>query len=131
MNIKGMKKLLIIGFLIACGISGTAQAVPGEIIDGFKKGDAKKIAAFFHDNLELQILDESHRTSKNQATRILQDFFKKYPPIDFKVNYEGTQQDSKYGLSTLVTKKDTFRINIYFMEGRAKKIIYSLSIEKL
>lgn len=100
------------------------------MVQAFGNGDAKKIAEYFHDNLEMKILEDVHITSKNQATRILQDFFKDYPPTSFKVTYEGTKQDSKYGIGTLSTKKGSFRINLYFMEGRKEKIIYYLSIEK-
>jgi hypothetical protein len=126
-----MKKLLFTMILVMLTFVSQGQTVPKDIVDGFKKGDARKIAAYFHDNLEMQILDESHVTSKNQATRILQDFFKKYPPSDFQVNYEGTEQDSKYGHSTLTTRKGSFRVSIYFMEGKQGKTIYSLSIEKI
>lgn len=126
-----MKKFLYTLILVMMTFAVQGQTIPKDIVDGFMKGDARKIASYFHNNLEMQILDESHVTSKNQATRILQDFFKKYPPKDFKVNYEGTEQDSKYGHSTLTTKKGSFRVNIYFMEGKPGKTIYSLSIEKI
>lgn len=105
--------------------------VPQGIVHAFEKGDAKALSAYFNDNIELKILKQEYITSKNQATRIMQEFFKENPPISFKVNYEGTKQDSKYGLGTLSTTKSSFSINIYFMEGKKEKIIYFLSIEKI
>jgi len=125
-----MKKIFSIVLLMA-GLSGFSQMVPGGIIHAFENGDARELSAYFNENLELQLPGENHVTSKNQATRIMQDFFKENEPLSFKVTYEGKKQDSKYGLGTLVTRKGTFRINIYFMEGKKEQTIYYLSIEKV
>jgi len=126
-----MKQFIIIFWFTCIHLMAYSQMVPESMVKAFANGDSKKIAEYFHDNLEMKILEDVHITSKNQATRILQVFFKDYPPTSFKVTYEGTKQDSKYGIGTLATKKGNFRVNLYFMEGRKEKIIYYLSIEKL
>lgn len=131
-----MRYLMISVLLLAVmnGISQTVQTVqtvPAEITEAFVKGDAKQLAEYFHDNLEMKILKNEYVTSKNQASRIMQDFFKHNPPLSFQLEYEGTKQDSKYGLGTLVTRKGSFSVNLYFLDGRKEKIIYSLSIEKI
>ncbi|MEX0987386.1 MAG: DUF4783 domain-containing protein [Bacteroidales bacterium] len=126
-----MKKFFLISILLLAGYAGITQVVSDKIIQAFESGDAKELATYFHNNLEMKILNKEQVASKNQATRIIQEFFKEYPPVSFKINYEGTQQDSKYGLGTLETGKGSFRINLYFMEGRTEKIIYYLSIEKI
>jgi hypothetical protein len=115
-------------FFVSAGIS---QMVPEGIILACKKGDARELSTFFHSNIELQILNETQITSRNQAARIMQDFFNKYPPVSFEVNYEDFKLDTKYGLGTLVSEKESFRINLYFMEVKKKKYIYYLNIEKI
>jgi hypothetical protein len=129
-NLKGMMRYLMTFILLVAALNSNAQMVPKEIIKAFEEGNAKQLAAYFHNNLEMQILKEEYVTSKNQAVRIMQDFFKENPPLSFQLKYEGTKQDSKYGLGTLVTRKGTFNVNLYFLEGRKEKIIYSLTIEK-
>ena len=124
-----MKYCIIIVFLFATVQLSHAQMVPEGIIQAFEKGNAKQLAAYFNNNVEMQIIDEEYVTSKNQATRILQDFFKKHPPVSFKITYEGVKQDSRYGLGTLECRKQKFRVNLYFMEGRKEKTIYFMSIE--
>jgi len=127
-----MKKQLFILIIFLVTSVSYAQMVPGGIVHAFEKGDAKDLSKYFHTNLEIKLLDKTYVSSKNQATRIIQEFFKKYPPVSFKVDYEDTKKDSKYGLGTLVSKKNnTFRVNLYFMEGKTEKIIYFLSIEKI
>lgn len=125
-----MKKQFLLYFFLLFTTIGFSQMVPEGMVKAFEKGDAKTIAEFFHDNIEIHILDDVYITSKNQAIRILQNFFKEYAPVSFSINYEAKKEDSKYGLGTLVTKNGTFRINLYFLEGRKEKIIYYLSIEK-
>jgi len=130
-NLKGMRRYMLTSILLLALLNVHAQMVPKGIIEAFEKGDAKQLSAYFHDNLEMQILKQDYVTSKNQAARIMQDFFKKNHPLSFKLEYDGTRQDTKYSLGTLVTRKGTFNVNLYFLDGRKEKIIYSLTIEKI
>ncbi|MCF8346629.1 MAG: DUF4783 domain-containing protein [Bacteroidales bacterium] len=125
------KKNILLPLLLLTAFTCFSQAVPDDITIALEKGNAKALAAYFHSNVEVTILDEVHVASKNQATRIIQDFFKKHPPVSFRINYEDQKKNAKYGFGTLTTKKGNFRVNLYFMEGRKEKIIYSLSIEKI
>ncbi len=128
-----MRKIIYIFILAGTFISSSlfSQSITGEIISAFEAGNAEKLSAYFNNNLEMKILDDSHIVSKIQATRILQDFFKQHPPVSFKVTYESDKPDSWYGIATLTSKKLTFRVNLYFMDGGDKKLIYYLSIEKV
>jgi hypothetical protein len=69
--------------------------------------------------------------SRNQAVRILQEFFKDHPPTAFKVTYEGVKTESKYSLCDYHSKKEKYRIHLYFMEENNKRLIYFISIEKI
>ena len=106
------------------------QTVPVELADAIRKGDANQMSAFFHQSLEMTILESDYEASKNQATRIMENFFKKHPPSDFKVSFEGTKEQSKYAIGTLSTKDGSFRINMFFLNKEGSRLIYYLSIEK-
>ena len=125
-----MRQLFILILLVVTTVAYT-QMVPDGIVHAFEKGDARALSKYFNTNLEIKLLDEEYVSSKNQASRIIQEFFKEYPPVSFKVDYEKSRKDSKYGLGTLVTKNNSFHVNLYFMEGKKEKIIYFLSIEKI
>ena len=60
----------------------------------------------------------------------MENFFKKHPPSDFKVSFEGTKEQSKYAIGTLSTKDGSFRINMFFLNKEGSRLIYYLSIEK-
>ncbi len=126
-----MYKLITIFFLsLACLMPLKAQTVPAELIDALKAGKAEAVARFFHESLELTILEKDYMASKNHATRIMETFFKDHPPRDFKISFEGTKEKSKYAIGNLITEDDSFRVNIFFMIKDGKRLIYYMSIEK-
>ena len=111
-------------------IPAAGQTVPAELAEAIGKGDATRMSTFFHQSLEMTILDEDYEVSKNQGTRIMENFFKKHPPTEFKVSFEGTKEQSKYAIGTLTTKNGAFRVNMFFLNKEGSRLIYYLSIEK-
>jgi len=106
------------------------QTVPEGLVNAMAKGDATAMSAYFHLSLEMSILEEDFETSKNQATRIMESFFRKHTPTDFTVSFEGTKEQSKYAIGSLSTNEGTFRVNLFFINKDGKRLIYYLSIEK-
>jgi hypothetical protein len=106
------------------------QTVPEGLVNAMAKGDATAMSAYFHLSLEMSILEEDYETSKNQATRIMESFFKRNTPTGFTVSFEGTKEQSKYAIGTLSTKEGTFRVNLFFINKDGDRLIYYLSIEK-
>ena len=106
------------------------QTVPAELAEAIGMGDATRMSTYFHQSLEMTILEEDYEASKNQATRIMENFFKKHTPTEFKVSFEGTKEQSKYAIGTLTTKDGAFRVNMFFLNKQDSRLIYYLSIEK-
>ena len=107
-----------------------SQTVPAGLSEALGKGDASATSAWFHQSLEMSILEEEYETSKNQATRILESFFKSHKPTGFNISFEGTKEQSKYAIGTMTTAKGNFRVNMFFLNKVGKHLIYYLSIEK-
>jgi len=128
---KEMNRLITIFILsLACLLPLKAQTVPAELIEALKAGKANDVARFFHQTLELTILEKDYMASKSQATRIMENFFKEHPPTEFSISFEGTKEKSKYAIGNLVTGKGNFRLNIFFLNKDDKRLIYYMSIEK-
>lgn len=128
---KEMYRLITIFiFSLGCMISLSGQTVPLELSSAMKAGEATKLAQFFHESLELTILDKDYVASKNQATRIMENFFKEHPPTGFTISFEGTKEKSKYAIGNLTTAKGNFRVNIFFISKDGKRLVYYMSIEK-
>lgn len=107
-----------------------AQTVPPSLAKAIEEGDAAAMSVFFHQSLEMTILESDYETSKNQATRIMENFFKEHKPTGFKISFEGTKEQSKYAIGTLSTSEESFRVNLFFLNKDDKRLIYYLSIEK-
>lgn len=107
-----------------------SQTVPADLVSALSKGNATATSAWFHQSLEMSILEEEYETSKIQATRILENFFKNHKATAFTVSFEGTKEQSKYAIGTLKTDKGNFRVNLFFLDKDGKRLIYYLSIEK-
>ncbi len=126
-----MQRLISILLLYVVTLIPVAgQTVPADLVDAIKKGDASRMSAYFHESLEMTILEKDYVASKNQASRIMESFFKKHNPTDFKVSFEGTKEKSKYAIGSLKTTDGTFRINLFFLNKQNVRLIYYLSIEK-
>lgn len=122
--------ITIFSLSLACLMPLKAQTVPSELIDALKAGKADAVARFFHQSLELTILEKDYMASKNQATRIMENFFKEHPPTNFTISFEGTKEKSKYAIGNLLTEDGSFRVNIFFINKDGKRLIYYMSIEK-
>ena len=128
---KEMYKLITIFIIsLGCMMPLSAQTVPANLSKAMEDGDATKLAQFFHESLELTIQDKDYVASKNQATRIMENFFKEHPPTGFSISFEGTKEKSRYAIGNLTTAKGNFRVNIFFMNKDDKRLVYYMSIEQ-
>jgi len=108
-----------------------AQNVPDRVVDAFEKGRSKMLSEYLHKSLEINMLSQKHTVSRNQAIRIIQDFFDEHPPKKFEVTYEGAKTEAKFSVCNYHSEKEKYRVNLYFMEQSGQKVIYFMSIEKI
>jgi hypothetical protein len=120
--------ILLLAGLLILPVSG--QTVPADLVKAIREGNAKKMSAYFHQSLELTILEEDYVASKNQATRIMENFFKNHPPSGFTISFEGTKEKSRYAIGSLKTGAGAFRVNMFFLNSEGDPLIYYMSIEK-
>ncbi|MBN1132873.1 MAG: DUF4783 domain-containing protein [Bacteroidales bacterium] len=125
-----MKLINFLTLILLLSQLSFAQSTPDKLIDAMRKGDAEELSLFFHQNLEMTILEKVYMSSKTQATRIMEDFFRNNTPIDFTISFEGTKEKSRYAIGILKTKDNSFRVNLFFLIRDDEKLIYYLSIEK-
>jgi len=107
-----------------------SQTVPADLSKAIGQGNATAMSAWFHQSLEMTILEDEYECSKNQATRILESFFKSHKPTGFSISFEGSKEESKYAIGTLNTSNGSFRVNMFFLNKEGKRLVYYLSIEK-
>jgi len=111
-------------------IAQTVDAIPKEIIQAIRLGDANKLSRWFNTSVQLIILEKENVYSRSQATMILKDFFKKHPPKSFNLIHEGGKPKARFGIGLLKTNGQTYRLYLLVKPGSSHPVIQQLRIEK-
>ncbi len=109
---KILKIVLLCFALFALGTNGYAQ-VPSSIISALQEGDAGSLSAYLNDNVELVIGNQNDVYSKQQASAIIADFFRKYRVNGFDLLHKGNKDAASFGVGTLKTSSGNYRV--YFL----------------
>lgn len=104
--------------------------IPDDIILSLKSGNAKVLAGYFNQNVELVILENDNVYSKAQAEQIVTSFFVRYQPERFQVIHQGGKEGAQYVIGNLTTKQGVFRVYFLLKKSTGKDIIHQLRIEK-
>lgn len=104
--------------------------IPDQIILGLKSGDAKIIAGYFNENIELVILEKENICSKAQAEQILKDFFDKNRPSGFDLIHQGGEESASYAVGNYDSGENSFRVYLLLKKRGQKSLIHQLRIEK-
>jgi hypothetical protein len=128
-----MKNLIII-FVIAplLAMSPTENASLEQITQAISSGNASALGAYFDSNVEIAVLDEEDVYSKNQAVKVVQNFFNKNKPTSFSQVHQGTSKgnDSKYCIGNMSTEGGTFRVYVYMKTNGGNYLIQELRFDK-
>jgi len=103
--------------------------IPEQIISGLKAGDAKIVASYFNENIELVVIDRELVCSQAQGEQILKDFYTHNKPLDFKITHQGGE-DSSYAIGKMQTGNGNFRIYLTLKSKAGKFQIVQLRIDK-
>lgn len=120
--------MLFAGSLIL--FNPAAAQIPDEIIQSLKAGNARTLAGFFNQNVELVTPDSDNVYSKAQAQLIVSDFFSSNAPQNFSVIHRGGKEDARYVIGNLTTKTGSFRVYFLLKREEGKDFIHQLRIEK-
>lgn len=125
---KELKKILL---LLLLSSSVIAADIYDEIANSIRTGDAKQLATFFGNSIDLTIMEKENVYSNAQAEFILKDFFGKNPPKSFTILHKGSSPEgTQYAIGNLITSSGkTFRISFYIKNNSGKFVLQELRIE--
>lgn len=125
---KELKKILL---LLLLSSSVIAADIYDEIANSIRTGDAKQLATFFGNSIDLTIMEKENVYSKAQAEFILKDFFGKNPPKSFTILHKGSSPEgTQYAIGNLITSSGkTFRISFFIKNNNGKFVLQELRIE--
>jgi hypothetical protein len=102
---------------------------PTEITQALNNGDAGKLSAQFNANVELVLGKINDVLSKQQASGIISDFFKKNKVTSFVVLHNGKKESSGFTIGTLKTNNGDFRVYILTRKSGSQTLIQQLRLE--
>ena len=102
-----------------------------DAVAAVKTGNAREVAKYFAENVDLKILDKEDVYSKAQAELILKDFFTKNPVKSFTLLHKGTSKNGdQFAIGTYETSSGKkFRTYFLFKKDGAKLLIQQLRFE--
>ena len=104
--------------------------VPEGIVVSFEAGNATELSKFFHNNIELIILEKEDVYSRSQAEQIIRKFFSDHKPEAFKIIFEGGKESSRYAIGSLQTSSETYRVYLLMKKQEGSPLIHQLRIEE-
>lgn len=121
---------LMLLFFTVIAANQTVEQIPNEIISSLKTGNARVLASFFNQNVELVILNDDNVYSKAQAEQIVSGFFTQNQPEKFSIIHQGGKEGAKYVIGQLTTRQGLFRVSFLLKKTAEKEIIHQLRIDK-
>lgn len=129
-----MKKTFLPFLFVMAFLLGAVNVQGGtleNIAAAIQAGNAKELAKYFDNNVDITVYNKEEMYSKTQAEMVVRDFFSKNPPSSFRIIHKGTSnQGSEYAIGTLVTNVGSFRTYIYVKQKATGYSIQEIRFEK-
>jgi len=124
---KNMKKirLFLFSFCLFSAIpliQAQTSEVPASIITALDEGNASQLSGFLNDNVELVIGNQNDVFSKQQATGIIADFFRKNHVNDFQLLHKGNKDAASFAIGTLKTTTGKFRVYVLTRKNEIQQL---------
>lgn len=125
-------KLLLLSFGLLFGVTllqAQSSEVPSGIITALSDGNAGNLSGYLNDNVELVIGNQNDVFSKQQATGIIADFFRKNRVNSFDVLHKGNKDAASFVIGTLKTGSGNYRVYVLTRKGEIQQLRIETSNE--
>lgn len=116
--------------VVKAGIEKDESSVFVPIAKYLQRGDAECLAAWFADNLQVNVMGTVSNCSRSQARQIIRNFFTNYTPRNFDIVYKSGTYPMEYAVGNLDSGGNIFTVTILVKTNDAGNYIEQLKIEK-
>ena len=122
---------LLLSLMMVFAVAKAAD-VFDDIGSAIRTGDARQIARYFNNNVDLTVFNQEEVYSKAQAEMVLKDFFSKNSPKSFTIIHRGVSKEgARYAIGTLTTTQgQNIRTYFFFKDSGGMAYIQELRFEK-
>lgn len=131
-NMKAIKIKIFFFFMLltSIGFQSKATDISANLISAFKEGDAQTINAYLAANVEIAIGTKNDVFSKQQATGIINEFFRENSVKSFQVVHRGSKDAANFIVGSLATSRGTYRVHLLMRMQGTQAQIQQLRIEE-
>ena len=102
-----------------------------QIGSSLSSGNATELSTYFNTMVDLSLPGTEDSFGKTQATRILQDFFSKYPVKSYKPSKQGSSTDgSQFSIGRMEAGNKIFRVYYLMKKSSDKYLIHQFQIQE-
>jgi hypothetical protein len=102
-----------------------------QIATALTAGNAAALAKYFNTMVDLSIPGAEDSYGMTQATRILQDFFSKFPVKSYKPNKQGSSNDgSQFSIGRMEAGSKIFRVYYLMKKSADSYLIHQFQIQE-
>ncbi|GAB1416862.1 hypothetical protein MASR2M117_22680 [Paludibacter sp.] len=105
------------------------QDVSDAILSAFGAGNSTVLSTYFNDNVELVVGSTDDVFSKQQATNIISDFFRRNKISSFQIIHKGTKETSAFAICNMKAGNASYRVYILTRRVESKQLIQQIRIE--
>jgi hypothetical protein len=128
---KSKKWVFIIVFALISHLMWAQTDIFVPMRDVLKTGNAKELAKYFNQSVDINLEGEVNTYSKAQAEFVLRDFFKKYPSSDFTIEHTGASKSGlQYAIGNYKSNNDQFNVLIRVKQSGSAYLIHEISFVK-
>ncbi|MFZ4724834.1 MAG: DUF4783 domain-containing protein [Paludibacter sp.] len=123
-------RLLLLSFCIILSIpyvGAQSSEVPSGVISALDDGNANQLSGFLNGNVELVIGNQNDVFSKQQATGIIADFFRKNRVNSFQLLHKGNKDAASFAIGTLKTTSGSYRVYVLTRKNEIQQLRIELS----
>ena len=114
----GIQALIVALTTLLAADTAVAQSRSAEVAErveqAFSRGDVSALLGHASDRIELGVLGMSTRYSKAQATYVLENFFREYPPVRFRAETPASNGESFFVAGRYWYGPDEQFLDVYF-----------------
>ena len=125
-------KILLISLFVCTAltyVNAQSNEISSEIISALDDGNASEINNNLSANVELVIGNKNDVFSKQQASGIINDFFRTNKVSSFQVIHKGNKDAASFAIGTLKTSGGNFRVYVLTRKQGSNPLIQQLRIE--
>jgi len=123
--------LPVLVLITISSISLSAQSTDTILSDMISHADAEGLYEYFDESVDLGLPEADQDYGKNQALMVMKDFFKKYPPKEFKLQESGqTSENNMFLIGNYLTGVDSYKLLVMLRKVNEDFFIHKMKFEK-